>query len=161
MWVYSFCKISWRERVAGLFREDCPEARDTFRSCPLSAGCDDADRLDTLVRTQRVPKEILVASLSVTAKGQVTLGRDLLQHLGIKPGGRVDFEKLPDGELRVRAARPTGTIDGFLHSLHGKVKREKPLSIEDIDRIAAAGWTGDPDQPRRSPLIPTCSCEPC
>jgi antitoxin PrlF len=46
----------------------------------------------------------------------------------------------------VRAARPTGTIDGFLHSLDGKVKLKKPLSIEDIFRIAAAGWAGNLDQ---------------
>jgi len=87
-----------------------------------------------------------MASLTVTAKGQVTLKRDLLQHLGIRPGERVDLEKLPDGELRVRAARPAGTIDDFLHSLDGKVKLRKPLSIEDINRIAAAGWAGDLDQ---------------
>ena len=89
--------------------------------------------------------EILVTSLTVTAKGQVTLKRDLLQHLGIKPGERADFEKLPGGELRVRAARPAGTIDGFLHSLDGKVKLKEPLSIEDMTRIAAAGWAGDLD----------------
>ena len=90
--------------------------------------------------------EMFVASLTVTAKGQVTLERDLLQHLGIKTGERVDFEKLPGGELRVRAARPTGTIDEFLHSLDGKVKLKQPLSIDDINRIAAAGWAGDLDQ---------------
>ena len=98
------------------------------------------------ITLQRAPMEIVVVSLTVTAKGQVTLKRDLLQHLGIKPGERVDFEKLPGGELRVRAARPAGTIDGFLHSLDGKVKLKKPLSIEDINRIAAAGWAGDLDQ---------------
>lgn len=87
-----------------------------------------------------------MASLTVTAKGQVTLRRDLLQHLGIQPGEQVDFEKLPGGELRVRAARPTGTIDGFLHSLDGKVKRRKPMSIEEINRIAAAGWAGKLDE---------------
>jgi bifunctional DNA-binding transcriptional regulator/antitoxin component of YhaV-PrlF toxin-antitoxin module len=90
--------------------------------------------------------EIVMASLTVTAKGQVTLKRDLLQHLGIKPGDRADFEKVPGGELRVRAARPTETIDGFLHCLDGKVKRKKPLSIEDMNRIAAAGWAGNLDQ---------------
>ncbi len=47
-----------------------------------------------------------MASLTVTMKGQVTLKRELLQHLGIKPGERVEFDKLPGGELRVRAARP-------------------------------------------------------
>lgn len=83
-----------------------------------------------------------MASLAVTVKGQVTLKRDLLQHLGIKPGDRVDFEKLPGGELRVRAARTTGSIDGFLHALDGKVKLEKPLTIEEMNEIAAAGWAG-------------------
>lgn len=83
-----------------------------------------------------------MALLAVTVKGQVTLKRDLLQHLGIKPGDRVDFEKLPGGELRVRAARPTGTIDGFLHALDGKVMLEKPLSIEEMNDIVAAGWAG-------------------
>jgi antitoxin PrlF len=86
-----------------------------------------------------------MASLAVTVKGQVTLKRDLLQHLGIKPGERVDFEKLPGGELRVRAARPIGTIDGFLHALDGKVKMKKPLSIEEMNDIAAAGWAGQLD----------------
>ena len=84
-----------------------------------------------------------MASLAVTVKGQVTPKRDLLQHLGIKPGERVDFEKLPGGELRVRAARPAGTIDGFIHALDGKVAQQKPLSIEDMNEIAAAGWAGE------------------
>lgn len=86
-----------------------------------------------------------MASLAVTVKGQVTLKRDLLQHLGIKPGERVEFEKLPDGELRVRAARPTGTMDAFFHALDGKVKLKKPLTIEDMNEIAAAGWAGELD----------------
>ena len=60
--------------------------------------------------------------------------------------GRLWAARRCGGELRVRAARPTGTIDGFLHSLDGKVKRRKPLSIEDINRIAAAGWAGTLDQ---------------
>jgi antitoxin PrlF len=42
--------------------------------------------------------------------------------------------------------RLDGLIDDFLRSLDGKVKLEKPLSIEDINRIAAAGWAGDLDQ---------------
>lgn len=84
-----------------------------------------------------------MASLAVTVKGQVTLKRDLLQHLGIKPGERVEFEKLPGGELKVRAARPSGTIDGFIHALDGKVKLKKPLSIEEMNEIIAAGWAGE------------------
>ncbi len=86
-----------------------------------------------------------MASLAVTVKGQVTLKRDLLQHLGIKPGERVEFEKLPGGELKVRAARPSGSIDGFFHSLDGKVKLQKSLTIEEMNDIAAAGWAGQLD----------------
>lgn len=79
--------------------------------------------------------------LSVTTKGQVTLKRDLLQHLGIKPGERIDLEKLPNGELRVRAARPTGTIDNFIGRHAGKVK--KPMTIAEMNEITAAGWAGE------------------
>ena len=79
--------------------------------------------------------------LAVTMKGQVTLKRDLLQHLGIKPGERIEFDKLPGGELRVRAARPVGTIDSLIGRHAGKV--QKPLTIEAMNDIAAAGWAGE------------------
>lgn len=82
-----------------------------------------------------------MASVAITAKGQVTLKRDLLQHLGIKPGEQVDVEKLPGGELRFRAARPTGTIDGFLGLLAGKTN--KVATIEEMNEAAAAGWAGE------------------
>jgi bifunctional DNA-binding transcriptional regulator/antitoxin component of YhaV-PrlF toxin-antitoxin module len=85
-----------------------------------------------------------MAAVSVTVKGQVTLKRDLLQHLGIRPGERIDFEKLPGGELRVRAARPVGTIDDFLHVL-GKRRPKKRLTIAEMNKIAAAGWAGQLD----------------
>lgn len=82
-----------------------------------------------------------MTSLAVTMKGQVTLKRDLLQHLGVKPGERVEFDKMPGGELRVKAARPAGTIDGFIGRHAGKLK--KPLTIEEMNEIAAAGWAGE------------------
>lgn len=81
-----------------------------------------------------------MSAQTVTKKGQVTLKRDLLQHLGIQPGGRIDIEKLPGGELRVQAVRPTGTIDGFLGLLARKTK--KSATIEEIGDAAAAGWAG-------------------
>ncbi|KXF74823.1 DNA-binding protein [Paramesorhizobium deserti] len=80
-------------------------------------------------------------SLAVTMKGQVTLKRDLLQHLGIKPGERIEFDKLPNGELRVKAARPTGTIDNFIGRHAGKAR--KPMTIEEMNEIAASSWAGE------------------
>lgn len=82
-----------------------------------------------------------MTSQTVTAKGQITLKRDLLHHLGIKPGERIDLHKLPGGELRVRAARPTGRIDAFLGLLAGKTK--KLATIEEINEAAARGWSDE------------------
>jgi len=82
-----------------------------------------------------------VTSLGVTMKGQVTLKRDLLQHLGIRPGERIELDKLPGGELRVKAARPKGTIDSFISRHAGKVR--KPMTIDEMNEIAASGWAGE------------------
>jgi bifunctional DNA-binding transcriptional regulator/antitoxin component of YhaV-PrlF toxin-antitoxin module len=81
-----------------------------------------------------------MSTLAVTMKGQVTFKRDILQHLGIKPGERIEFDKLPEGELRVRAVRPVGTIENFIGRFAGRMK--KPLSIEEMNEIVAAGWAG-------------------
>ncbi len=79
-----------------------------------------------------------MASLAVTAKGQVTLKRELLRHMGVKPGERIDVETLPDGALRIRAARSAGSITGFIGLLAGKTR--KVATIEEINEAIAAGW---------------------
>ena len=83
-----------------------------------------------------------MASRIVTARGQVTLKRDLLDHLGVQPGQRIEFDKLPGGEVRIRAVKKTGSIDGFIGLLAGKV--DKPMSVEEMNEIIAAGWAGEP-----------------
>ena len=67
--------------------------------------------------------------LAVTMKGEVTLERELLQHLGVRPGERIEFDKMPGGEIRIRAARPTGSINDFIGRHAGKVS--KPISLGD------------------------------
>jgi len=81
-----------------------------------------------------------MTSLAVTAKGQVTFKRDLLQHLGIQPGQRLDFEKLPNSELRIKASQPRGSIDNFIGLLAGKTN--KVATIEEINEVIATGWAG-------------------
>ncbi len=78
--------------------------------------------------------------LTVTAKGQVTLRRELLRHLGVAPGEKIAAEKLPDGRIELSAARPSGKISDVFNFL--KRKGAPALSIEQIDEIAARGWTG-------------------
>ena len=81
-----------------------------------------------------------MTTLTVTAKGQVTLRRDLLEHLGVKPGDKIVVEKLPSGRIEVSAPRRTGRIS----DLSGKLKRpgQPTLSIEEMNEIIADGWAG-------------------
>ncbi len=81
-----------------------------------------------------------MTTLTITARGQVTLRKDVLQHLGLKPGDQIAFDKLPGKELRVRVAKPSGDIKGFIGLLAGKSK--KVLSVEEMNDIAASGWAG-------------------
>lgn len=79
--------------------------------------------------------------LTVTARGQVTFRKDVLQHLGIRPGEKIEVDLLPDGRASLRAARPAGSIDGFIGLLAGKTK--VVATIEDIEEATAQGWAGE------------------
>jgi hypothetical protein len=71
----------------------------------------------------------------------VTFRKDVLQHLGIRPGEKIEVDLLPDGRASLRAARPAGSIDGFLGLLAGKTK--VVATIEDIEKATAQGWAGE------------------
>ncbi|CAQ85152.1 MULTISPECIES: AbrB/MazE/SpoVT family DNA-binding domain-containing protein [Photorhabdus] len=80
-----------------------------------------------------------MATLTVTARGQVTFRKDVLQHLGIGPGEKIELDLLPDGRVELKATRPKGSF----RSLHGFLKGKtngRILTIEEInDAIADAG----------------------
>jgi hypothetical protein len=63
-----------------------------------------------------------------------------MQHLGIKPGGKIELDLLPDGRGVIRAARPGGTVDNLIGLLAGKTK--KIATIEEINKAAEQGWAG-------------------
>jgi len=81
-----------------------------------------------------------MSTLTVTTRGQVTFRKDVLHHLGIKPGEKIELDKLPDGRVALRAAKPAGTIDGFLGLLAGKTS--KVATLDEINEAAASGWAG-------------------
>lgn len=81
-----------------------------------------------------------MTKLTITAKGQVTLRKDLLHHLGVGPGQKIEIYELPGGRIEVRAVRPAGTIDDFIGLLAGKTK--KVATIEEMNEAAARGWAG-------------------
>ncbi len=81
-----------------------------------------------------------MTTLTITAKGQVTLHEDLLRHLGVEPGRKVEVRRLPGGRIEVQASRPSGTINGFIGLLAGKTN--KVATVEEMNEAAANGWAG-------------------
>jgi bifunctional DNA-binding transcriptional regulator/antitoxin component of YhaV-PrlF toxin-antitoxin module len=79
-------------------------------------------------------------TLTVTAKGQVTLRKDLLKHIGVQPDEKIVVDKLPDGRIAMKAARPTGKISDVFDLF--KRRNGPSLSIEQINKVAARGWAG-------------------
>jgi AbrB family looped-hinge helix DNA binding protein len=78
-------------------------------------------------------------TLTVTAKGQVTLRKDILHHLGISAGDKVSVEKLSHGRIEVRAV-PAGDISEVFARL--KRSGRRPVSIESMNKAIADGWAG-------------------
>jgi hypothetical protein len=81
-----------------------------------------------------------MSTLIVTPKRQITLSKDMLKHLRVRPGEKIALNKLPDGRIEIRAAALTGRISdafGFL-----KRKDGPSLSIEEMNKTAAQGWAG-------------------
>jgi antitoxin PrlF len=81
-----------------------------------------------------------MTTLTITAKGQVTLKKELLQHLGVQPGQKIEFDLLPDGKLSIMPARSTGDWEKAFGILAGRSK--KVATIEEMNEAIAKGWAG-------------------
>ena len=79
-------------------------------------------------------------TLTVTAKGQVTLRKEVLRHLGVGPGQKLEVDLLPNGRVELRGAKPKGSIEDFFGCAYRA--GTKPLTIEEINQIIADGWSG-------------------
>ncbi len=81
-----------------------------------------------------------MATLKVTERGQVTFRKEVLQHLGIRPGEKIELSLLPNGRGVLEAARPKGSMKDFIGRLKGRSR--KAATIEEINEAAARGWAG-------------------
>ena len=81
-----------------------------------------------------------MSGLTTTAKAQVTLRRDVMQHLGIRPGEIISVSKLPNGLVEIKAAEYPGQIADVFDLF--KRADGPSLSIDEMNRIAAEGWAG-------------------
>lgn len=80
--------------------------------------------------------------LKVTAKGQITLRKDVLDRLGATPGDHLDINQRPDGVLEIRpVSRKVGAIEDFFGSL--KNEHDIHLTLDEIKEDIAKAWAGE------------------
>jgi AbrB family looped-hinge helix DNA binding protein len=79
-----------------------------------------------------------VTTLQITAKGQVTLKKEILAHLGVGPGDQVDVDVTARG-VTLLPKRRTGSIDTFVGMLADVPHR---LTTEQMNEIIADSWAG-------------------
>ena len=79
-------------------------------------------------------------TLTVTAKGQITLRREVLAHLGVRPGDKLDVDLLAKGRMQVRArhGKSVASVFGMLQR-----PRAPSLTTEELNEATAAGWAGE------------------
>ena len=75
----------------------------------------------------------------ISAENQLTLSKDLLDHLGVRPGDKLEVHRLPGGRVQLMAARK-----GKISDVFGVLKRKggKLLSIDEMNETIAQGWAG-------------------
>jgi antitoxin PrlF len=69
--------------------------------------------------------------VSTTSRGQVTLRKEIFQHVGIMPGEKLEIELLPGGEFRGRAVRKKGKIQDVFGIL--AYKTDVKLTIDEMN----------------------------
>ena len=80
----------------------------------------------------------MTTSLTLTSRGQVTFRKEVLRHLGLGPGDKLELELLPDGRGLIRAAKPAGSMAGFVGSLAGRTTHV--ATIEELNSATADAW---------------------
>lgn len=83
----------------------------------------------------------MATALSVTAKGQITLKRSVLEHLGVRPGQKVEVDLLPNGRVELRPANAVRDVSAVFGVL--KRKGQRALTLEEIQDAIAAGARGE------------------
>lgn len=73
-----------------------------------------------------------MATLKVTARGQVTFRKEVLKHLGVEPGEKIELELLPGGKATLQPARKEGKLSELAGVLKGKTNGAR-LTIEEMD----------------------------
>lgn len=70
-----------------------------------------------------------MATSTITSKGQITLPKEVRDHLHVREGDRIEFAIERDGEVRVRP------VTGSVEEMYGMLRRPgiPARSLEEID----------------------------
>jgi antitoxin PrlF len=75
-------------------------------------------------------------SATLTSKGQITIPKEVREHLGIEPGDRVSFNIGSGGGVTVEPE----TVD--IRSLRGMLKSRKRVSLDAMESAIRRGASG-------------------
>jgi bifunctional DNA-binding transcriptional regulator/antitoxin component of YhaV-PrlF toxin-antitoxin module len=81
-----------------------------------------------------------MVALTLTAKNQLTLRKEVVKHLGLKPGDKVEAELRPNGRVELVAPKPK---TGKISDVFGIIKPPPGtphLTIEEMNEVIAEGW---------------------
>ena len=68
-------------------------------------------------------------SYALTVKSQVTVPKAIRQHLHLVPGQSIDYEPLPDGSVRITAAKTPADDNPFLALVGIGIRRQPTEEI--------------------------------
>lgn len=71
---------------------------------------------------------------TVTIKGQTTLPREVREALGLKPGDRIRYLVLDNGQVRILKPRSVMSLAGMLHR-----DGQAPVSLDEMEAAAGRG----------------------
>ena len=79
--------------------------------------------------------------LKITARGQVTLRKEYLRHIGVKPGESAEIDLDQPNRLTIQPLRRTGKIEDAFGLLKGKSKVK--ATIDEIKEATERAWAGE------------------
>ncbi|MBO0905668.1 AbrB/MazE/SpoVT family DNA-binding domain-containing protein [Jiella sonneratiae] len=92
----------------------------------------------------------MTTTLTLGERGEVILAKDVLDHLGVKPGATLAIDLDPAGRISIRAAEGSAPGNeaprsGRIEDTFGMLKQYydgPPLTIDEINEAIADGWAG-------------------
>lgn len=85
--------------------------------------------------------QVILPGMPLTAKGQVTVPKELRDHLGLRPGSKVAFVLEADGRVVLRRDDAAGPADSRVAEARRAVRGRNSLTTDQIMRLTRdEGW---------------------